>query len=308
MDLNPTPDGLIRRSEQPDSDPELRRRQRSGRLERITRGVYRPKTTASESADEVSDARYRQLVVAIAGRSRERVVSHSSAASIHGLNMLAPDHDRVHFYVQSGGRRTRQLHLHERPSLSHADVTVVDGILLTKLALTACDVARLGTFSQAVVVLDHALRLGADRAELATIATRATKTTGVATLRRALAVADGDSESVGESVSRAFMLEWSEIPLPCLQTEYRDRHGSLIARVDFDWDGKVVGEFDGRVKYEKHRRPGESISDTVIREKRREDRLREEGVLVIRWVWDDFRNPQQLRARIRRALTTAGVI
>jgi hypothetical protein len=46
----------------------------------------------------------------------------------------------------------------------------------------------------------------------------------------------------------------------------------------------------------------------VIREKLREDRLRDEGVAVVRWVWDDFKHPEALRARIRRALARAGVI
>jgi hypothetical protein len=185
---------------------------------------------------------------------------------------------------------------------------VVDGVLLTKLAITACDVARQGSFAQALAVLDHALRLGVDRSDLEAITRRSATTTGVATLRRALEVADRNSESVGESFSRALMIEWCEVPVPSLQTEFRDSSGNLIARVDFDWDGKVVGEFDGLVKYTKHRRPGESISDVVIREKLREDRLRDEGVAVVRWVWDDFKHPEALRARIRRALARAGVI
>ncbi|WP_207842255.1 hypothetical protein [Williamsia soli] len=185
---------------------------------------------------------------------------------------------------------------------------MIDGVLLTKLAMTACDVARQGSFAQAVVVLDHALRLGVDRAELESIAQRSAKSSGVAVLRRSLDAADRRSESVGESLSRTLFIEWSDIPIPSLQTEYREPWGELIARVDFDWDGKVVGEFDGRVKYEKHRRPGESVSDVVIREKRREDRLREEGILVIRWVWDDLKDPRLLPARIRKVLRVAGVI
>ncbi|WP_207842912.1 hypothetical protein [Williamsia soli] len=185
---------------------------------------------------------------------------------------------------------------------------MVDGVLLTKLALTACDVARQGTFAQAVAVLDHALRLGVIRSELRSIAQRFTGTKGIATLRRAFDVADASSESVGESLSRALMIEWCDIPLPALQTEYRDECGQLIARVDFDWGGEVVGEFDGTVKYQKDRHPGETASDVVIREQIREDRLREEGLIVVRWIWDDFKKPQVLRARIRKALARAGVI
>lgn len=308
MDFLPAPDGLIRRTDGQSDDEELRRGVRRGKLVRVTRGVYRPVDPDGNTRDPDHDERYAELVIAVAGRSKQRVVSHVSAAAIHGLNLLAPDQRLVHFYVAAGGCRTREVHLHEGGALRESDTTVVNGVLLTKLALTACDVARQGTFAQAVAVLDHALRSGVIRSELGSIAQRFGKTKGIATLRRALEVADKNSESVGESLSRALMIEWSEIPVPSLQAEYRDGHGQLIARVDFDWDGKVVGEFDGKVKYEKNRRPGESASDVVFREKQREDRLRDEGLTVVRWVWDDFREPQVLRARIRRALTQAGVI
>lgn len=311
MDLTPDPrDGLIRRKEfvhNGGDAAELRRDHRQGRLVRITRGVYRTVDPDEHTAEPVYDEAYRQLVIAVAGRSRERVVSHSSAAVFHGLDQLEPDQGRVHFYVRAGGRRGREVHLHTG-SLTRSDVTVVDGVLLTKLGITACDVARQGSFAQAVVVLDHALRMGVDRTELTSIVQRSGKRAGVAVLRRALDVADRKSESVGESLSRSLFIEWSDIPIPSLQVEYREPWGELIARVDFDWEGKVVGEFDGKVKYEKHRRPGESVSDAVIREKRREDRLREEGIMVIRWVWADLKDPRLLHSRIRKVLRGAGVI
>lgn len=310
MELRPDLDGLVRRNTHLNAggeDTELRRARRHGKLVRVTRGVYRPVEPDESTRDPDFDETYRELVVAVAGRTTQRVVSHSSAAALHGLNQHSPDQRRVHFYVKSGGRRGRDVFLHEA-ALTVSDVTVVDGVLLTKLALTACDIARQGNFAQAVVVLDHALRLGVTRAELRSIATRFAGTKGVGNLRQALDVADANSESVGESVSRALMIEWCEIPAPVLQAEYRDEHGKLIARVDFDWDGKVIGEFDGKVKYQRNRRPGESASDVVIREKVREDRLRDEGLTVVRWVWDDFKRPQVLRTRIRKALAQAGVI
>ncbi|PXW30913.1 hypothetical protein [Nocardia sp. 348MFTsu5.1] len=310
MDLTPDEDGLIRRARHlhgGGDDSQLRGAKRHGTVVRVTRGVYRPVEPDETTRDPDFDEKYRELVVAVAGRTKHRVISHSSAAVLHGLNQLAPDQRRVHFYVTGGGRRGREVHLHEY-ALSADDVTVIDGVLLTKLALTACDIARQGSFVQAVVVLDHALRLGVTREELRSITKRFATTKGIATLRRALDVADTNSESVGESLSRALMIEWCDIPVPDLQTEYRDENGELIARVDFDWEGKVVGEFDGKVKYQKHRRPGESVTDVVIREKLREDRLRDEGVTVVRWVWDDFRKPAVLRARIRKALARAEVI
>jgi very-short-patch-repair endonuclease len=76
--------------------------------------------------------------------------------------------------------------------------------------------------------------------------------------------------------------------------------------VDFLWrDWKVVGEFDGKLKYGRELREGEDPGEAVFREKIREDRLRELGYIVVRWVWDDLRQPERLAARIRRAFQLA---
>ena len=80
--------------------------------------------------------------------------------------------------------------------------------------------------------------------------------------------------------------------------------GRVIARVDFAWPAEgVVLEFDGKEKYLKYLRPGESVTDAVLREKRREDLIREvTGWTVIRVVWADLADPRRLIARIERAM------
>ena len=76
------------------------------------------------------------------------------------------------------------------------------------------------------------------------------------------------------------------IPAPTLQQEIRDDRGQLIGRVDFGWEEfRHLAEFDGKVKYESMLRPGESASDCVFREKRREDALRGIGHGMTRIVW-----------------------
>ncbi|MFN8108092.1 MAG: hypothetical protein U0R21_09955 [Nocardioidaceae bacterium] len=56
--------------------------------------------------------------------------------------------------------------------------------------------------------------------------------------------------------------------MPVLQHMIFDAHGRLLGVVDFYWPGYgVIGEFDGRVKYEKLRKPGESATDVLMREK-----------------------------------------
>jgi len=96
-------------------------------------------------------------------------------------------------------------------------------------------------------------------------------------------LADGDSMSAGESLSRVQMFRLG-LPRPRLQAKHEDEQG-LIGYVDFDWDG-VIGEFDGKLKY---RVPADAdpseAAEIVWREKKREDRLRAHSE-VVRWTWD----------------------
>ena len=67
----------------------------------------------------------------------------------------------------------------------------------------------------------------------------------------------------------------------------------------------VTGEFDGRVKYGRLLKPGQSPGDAVFAEKQREDALRDLGFQVVRWTWDDLESPAQVVDRIRRAIARA---
>ena len=81
--------------------------------------------------------------------------------------------------------------------------------------------------------------------------------------------------------------------------------GRFVGRSDFGWpDFGVLGEFDGKAKYgELLRRPGQSAEEVLIAaENRREDRLRELGWMVIRWMWQDLTRPEALIGGLRRAL------
>jgi len=165
------------------------------------------------------------------------------------------------------------------------DVIEVDGLLVTGLARTAVDVALSGDFAQALTAFDMALARGVAREDLvARLSGRRRR--GIAVARAALTRADGRSASPGESWSRAQMIE-ARLPVPELQSHYRLLDGSS-AYTDFDWDGVLVGEFDGLLKYGREMRPGETERVAVIREKLREDRLHDLGLLVIRWIWREL--------------------
>lgn len=118
---------------------------------------------------------------------------------------------------------------------------------------------------------------------------------------RVLEVANPHSESPGESVSRAFMIEYG-FPLPVLQSLFTDREG-LIGRTDFHWEEyRLIGEFDGYEKYSDQRfLRGRTPSEVVVAEKNRENRLRAKGYNVVRWVWRDLKDPRRLAQLLSEA-------
>ena len=125
---------------------------------------------------------------------------------------------------------------------------------------------------------------------------------GTARLQVTLRLASRGAESVGESRTRH--LFWAHrLPKPLLQFHVYDGH-SLAGITDFAWpEHKLLGEFDGRMKYGRYRRPGETPEDALWREKLREDRLRElTGWGMIRFIWADLGTPRTTAARVRKAL------
>jgi very-short-patch-repair endonuclease len=282
------------------SDDELGRLVRAGELDRLRRGAYVAGALPADAA-----AAHRLLVRAtVAGLRRPAVVSHQSAAVLHGLPIWDVQLNRVHVT-----RRPRAwndvsgvLHVHVA-RLRDDEIVEVDGIEVTAPVRTALDLARSLPHEAAVVALDAALHAGllahSDlRVRLFDIA----GSPGSRSAARAVAFADGRSESVGESRSRVLLHRWGLAP-SALQFQVRRDDGTVLGRTDFAWeDRRVVGEFDGRIKYGRLLRPGQDAGDVVFEEKRREDAIRDEGWGVIRWAWDELGVPHRFANRVRRSL------
>jgi len=272
-------------------------------LVRVRRGAYVEPPTAPLSAE----ARHRQLVAAtlplVAG---DAVVSHRSAAVLHGLPLLDPPPEQVELTRSTarGGKNRSLLHLYAAP-LPPDEVTEIEGLPVTSLARTVVDLGRSLPFDAAVVTGDPALHAGLDPGLLEASLALAAFRPGVAAARRAVRFLDGLSESPGESLSRVGMAR-DGIPKPKLQLRVPVEPGRLVARCDFGWPKyKTVGEFDGKVKYEKLLRPGETMRDVVWREKKREDALRDLGWQVVRWLWADLYRPGVVAERLQRAFARA---
>jgi hypothetical protein len=281
------------------SDDELGRLVRSGELGRLRRGAYVDALLPADPAD-----RHRLLVHAtVAGLRLRAVVSHQSAAVMHGLPLWDVPLDRVHVTRSppASNDTGRVLRCHVA-RLRDDEIEEVDGLPVTSLVRTALDLARSLPHEAAVVALDAALRQGRlHRDVLRERLFDLAGTPGSRAAARAVDFADGRSESVGESRSRVLLHRWGVGP-SSLQFEVRGEGGLLVARTDFAWEEHgLLGEFDGRVKYGRLLRPGQEPGDAVFEEKRREDAVREERWGMTRWVWADLAVGHRLAARVRRA-------
>ena len=164
----------------------------------------------------------------------------------------------------------------------------IDGIRVTSVAQTLIDLGRRRPFASNLTSLDAALRRGnVTKEQLLSLVDAHPHTSGNTRLRRWIEVADPHSESPGESLSRAVMIE-HHLPLPRLQDEIWDPRGRLVGRVDFIWpDLGVIGEFDGNVKYGREM-AGRPIEEVIQDERRREIAVeRASGMRVVRWLWRD---------------------
>ncbi|MFJ6098113.1 hypothetical protein [Williamsia muralis] len=293
-------------------DRHLAARVKTGELRRLYRGFYTFTADLDQLDRHVRDTEiYRRTVLAAADNGEpNKAISHWSAAVLHRLPVLGGDSSRVHFTANriGGGRRRGRACVVHGSTWETDEVAMIGEFLVTSRARTAVDVARSGSFFQAVCVFDGALHAGVPRGELESVLRRSVGRTGISVARAALAVADGKSESIGESLSRALILSFGDIPLPRLQHRFLAGDGTFVARTDFDWGGLVAGEFDGYAKYIRYLRPGETTEQAYEREKWREQRLRRIGVVVVRWNWSDLQNPERLRRILVDALTAHGLM
>ena len=284
------------------TDAEVQRLRTAEVLHAVRRGVY---TWTAGWAEASPGQRHLMGISALRfGLSAPAVLSHDSAALVHGLAQLRPRLDTLHVSrsFSSGTRIEAGVH-HYVAELPLDDVVRSEGAMaVTSRARTAIDIARAsGTLEEAVGVCDSALRIGVARQELEAVIERCRTWPGARFLRRAVAIADGRAANPGESWSRVVLIGEGVAP-DDLQVEVRDGQG-LVGYADFGWQG-MVGEFDGRAKYGIEATSSGDVSDALWREKKREDRMRA-GHEMVRWTTADLHRPQVLGARVRAGLARA---
>ncbi|MFD2757309.1 hypothetical protein [Gulosibacter faecalis] len=255
-------------------------------------GYYVQAADPRPSAELLHAAR----TLAAARENHQGVVSGISAAVLHGLPLTRKRlGTKVQFTRPWFGRANEWVRTSEA-RLDETEAEFRAGARVTTLRRTVRDLAVVLPADELLAVADVALQWGADLRDLAVPgAPHARK------LRWVCEHADARSESIGESRSRALLLERG-FAWDTLQPNVLDAHGRWLARADFGLACGLLGEFDGRSKYGRLLRPGQDSSGAIMREKNRENSLRDAGWEIVRWGWDDLSRPEVIVTRIRAAL------
>lgn len=286
-------------------DNDLARAMRADLIRRVRHGAYAI-ADHWQQLDPVGRHRLRTHAVLRASRTK-LVASHISALAALRVPLWDLPLDDVHV-TRLDGRANR----HGSGVQQHCGVLLPEDLDVgshpptTSPIRTLLDLTTITDVEHALPVADSLLHSGLipDHAELVSRWRRWNGAPGALTAQVVVRLADARIESIGESRTRHLLWRHS-LPAPEPQFVVVGGAGVEIARVDFAWPKLgVFLEFDGKVKYERFRREGESGLDVVLREKKREEKIcRATGWRCIRIVWADLHRPAQTAAYIQSVLT-----
>lgn len=229
----------------------------AGTIRRVAKGVY----ALPVAPDPV-----------VAARAQGGVVSHLSAAILHGFDVLAlPAKPQI---TVPRGQHRRQSPV--SCELHWADDVPSDGRCTGKLR-TILDCARTLPFAEGLTIADSALRLGAaDRSQLM-VAAAELRGPGSLRARRVAAAADGRAESPLESALRAILIEAGITGFEP-QVAVRDR--TFSARID-------LGNAELMIGAEAESFAHHGTRAALARDCRRQVSLTVRGWRLLRFSWED---------------------
>ena len=291
----------------------------SGSVIRVRYGCL---LSARDHAAHSRDQMFDRIHAAVSRLGEDVIVSHSSAALLHGLPLPhRTAHDEVHLLsLATHRRRYPGVKIQAAYGLGESDIVIIDGLRTTSLMRTAVDVARRSTLPEALIPLDAAVRrlviehpdqqpwlpdhdrvevpriVAEVRASLAEWGDRLATCIGVRELRRAIEHVSPLAESPLESGSRGVFIDGGLVPL-ALQYRFVDASRTQ-RRADFLLEEGLIGEADGLLKYE-----GVDGAKRLREEKLRDLVCAEVGLRTLRWSASDvWVRPQQLLRWIRREM------
>jgi hypothetical protein len=242
-----------------------------------------------------------RAMAALATLGPGTVVSHDTAAELHGLDRLTCGQRLTVSRPPGLGSRSAS----EPGVLVHAaalpavDVGWRFGVPVTTVPRTVIDLARTLDFRSGLVVADSALHQHlTSKRELRDVLAACRRWPGAVKAAEVISFADALAESVLESLARAVFRDLG-LPAPELQVEIRDADGNFIGRVDFLWrQFRTIAEVDGALKYDGRGRARAQL--------RRDKLLRAADYEVEHFTWRDVVHGQDGVGRSLRAAFRLG--
>lgn len=274
---------------------------RAGIWVRVRHGAYVPKEVW-DAADEC--ARFHLRGRAVMRSHEPRVaLSHQSAVAAFGGDLWEVDLSRVHVTRRGTGfGRVEHDVVHHVGVLEDDEVVEANGVVATTPARAVLELCSVSSLAAGMVAVESLATDGVLTLEqLRTQHERMERWPGMRRAQLLIRLATGRMQSVAEV--RFYLWCW-EMALPCPVPQYEIKTRAGTFSVDFAWpELGVIVEVDGLGKYRTPYDAELSAADVVIREKRREDAIREAtGWIVLRVTWADLARPQQLLERLRAAM------
>ena len=296
---------------------DLRSQVKAGTLRRLIRGWYavwppgalQPPWEGEDSFE--SERLQHRLLTAALLRSFEgrAVASHQSALVLHGGRLWQSDLSVAQLCRAEDDHSRHRASANLHPAVGLVPMTAPGGLLTVPIATAVVQVGlRPPTRGakpfplESLVAADGALHDGLVTADDLTAAVTAhAGTPGIPGVRTLLAHVDGRHESVGETRLAHTMRALGYRFTPQVWVAA----GGKRWRADFELDeDPVVVEFDGLAKYAGgSSQPSRAqLREALAAEKWREDRLRDTGREVVRFVWREVDDVRVVRSRIDAAL------
>ena len=280
-------------------DSLIRELQGRGAIRRVVRGVW-----VSTGVPDSIELRAQALRLVL---PESAVVTDRVAAWLHGVPILPrtsfDELPRIAVFQRSGTRVRRNDVDGGTRQLNDFDVVEIEGVRVTSPLRTALDLGRLLWRFDALAALDGFLRIGVAHAVMLAELERFKGYRGVIQLRSLVPIADGRSESPGESALR---LHWYDAGLPRPELQWWVYDGE-VARYRLDLalpEIRYAVEYDGA---QHHASPENQAGDASRRAWLGTTRRWRVGVYTKLHVYDGTVDPcTRLRADYEKACRARG--
>jgi hypothetical protein len=265
-----------------------RQRAHAGSLHRVQQGVY--------SVGHRLLPRNGHLLAAVLACGPDAVLSHRSAAVLHGL--LSELGNRTHVIAPNRrGRSPAGIAAHRDGTLTATDRTILDGIPCTSVARTLLDLAGSKDRGLRYAITQAEVERKFDLREVEELLRRSKGRRGIRRLRLAIALHDPREQLTRRELEARFLDLCQKYGLPLPEVNGHLVVDGISMMPDFIWrDAGLIVEADSR-----------RVHGTVAafeKDRRRDQLLTAAGWTVIRCTWRQVLDePEALVATVRTLLS-----